>query len=137
MRRLPLMVLYEGGDSWFYEFGQKPVAIFLVPDEVAVYVHDLPKSRYADARNACFAMTEQNYFYRLPTIKELDLWRQHRSEFDKVSNLFDVDRVKPGKYWSNTKVKEPCCRKVLSFLPAEELVMHETQYAFARPFLVM
>ena len=119
------MVLYEGGDSWFYEFGQKPVAIFLVPDEVAVYVHDWPKSRYADARNACFAMTEQNYFYRLPTIKELDLWRQHRSEFDKVSNLFDVDRVKPG------------CRKVLSFLPAEELVMHETQYAFARPFLVM
>ena len=135
--RLPFLVLYENKESWYYEVGQKPVAIFLKPDEIALYVHDLPKMRYANARDACFAMTEQNMYYQLPTIEELRLLLEHRANLDRMLYLLGADPIKPAKYWSRSKAEEVNCRKAVCFLPKGELVLNESQYAFARPFLFL
>ena len=137
MQRLPFLVLYEDTESWYYEFGQKPIAVFLKPDEIAIYVRDLPKMRYANARDACFAMTEQNLYYQLPTIEELRLLLENHADVDRVLHLLNVDPLKPAKYWSRSKADEENSRKAVNFLPSGELVLYETQYAFARPFLVL
>ena len=135
--RLPFLVLYENTESWYYEFGQKPIAVFLKADEIAVYVRDLPKMRYADARDACFAMTEHNLYYQLPTIEELRLLLENVSDMDRVLHLLGAEPLKPAKYWSRTKADEANCRQVVNIFPKEELVLYETQYAFARPFLLL
>ncbi len=135
--RLPFLVLYENTESWYYEAGQKPLAVYLKPDEVAVYVRDLPKMRYANARDACFAMTEQNLFYQLPTIEDLRLLLEHHADFDRVLHLLGVEPLKPAKYWSRSKAEEDYYRRAVSFLPKGELVLHEMQFAFARPFLFL
>lgn len=135
--RLPFLVLYESTESWYYEPGQKPIAVFLKPDEIAVYARDLPKLRYAKARDACFSMTEQNLFYQLPTFEELKLLLENHAAFDRVLRLVGADPLKPAKYWSRSKAAEKNCRRAVSFLPKGELVLHEMQYAFARPFLVL
>lgn len=135
--RLPFLVLYEDRESWYYEFGKKPIAVFLKPDEVAIYVHDLPKMRYANARDACFAMTEQNLYYQLPTIEELRLLLENHADVDRVLHLLNADPLKPAKYWSRSKAEMENCRQAVNFLPKGELILYETQYAFARPFLFL
>ena len=133
--RLPLRVLYEDGDSWFYKPDKKPIAVFLIPDQLAIYVRDMMKSRYIDARDSCFSLRVQNYLFRPPTIEELYILKENRSSYDRIAKLLRTDQIKPGKYWSSTHGEENGYRKVLNFLPSEELVLHELQFAYVRPFL--
>lgn len=135
--RLPLMVMYEQTESWYYEVDQKPIAIYLEPEKTALYIRSLPSMRYYDAKEACMKMTDQNFFYRLPRIEELRLLMELKPDFDRVANLIGAERIKPSKYWSSTKDIEKNYFMAMSFFPKMELSLHVKQYAYVLPVIVM
>ncbi len=131
--RLPLLVMYANKESWYVE-DDEPIAIYLKPDEVAVYLYDLPRCSWSYGKNECYNLTAGKLFWRPPTFEELQLWNSLRGAFDKTAHRIGADGIKPGRYWSSTIVRDKFHR-CYNFKGKEVLLDPINTYAHMRPFL--
>ncbi len=134
-QRLPLMVLYEHGESWFVE-DDKPVAIYLLPDVMAAYVCNLPKLPWGEAKQRCQEMTEQNLYWSVPNAKQLLKLLELREVFDRTAVLIGAETLRRSRYWSKTKIVGDK-RFGVNFAWRKEVEIDYYQYSFVRPFLVL
>lgn len=134
MQKLPLMVLYDTGESWQIKPDSTPIAIFIESDSEAVYVKDLEKTDYIEARNLCDAMDVANLFWSIPTDKQLKKLLNVIDAFNKTAELIGVEPLKNAKYWSR-KVIFNGVRLGVNFGLEKEIAISEDEYAYTRPFL--
>lgn len=134
--KLPLMVLYDSGESWYVEKDAKPIAIFLALDEIAVYVRNFDKTDYESAKLLCGEMEDENLFWCLPTQQQLQVLLDKIDDFNKVAELIGVEPIKKAKYWSRKSCRNGV-RIGVNFGLEKEVEISECEYAFVRPFLRM
>lgn len=133
-QKLPLMVLYDTGESWFVKPNSKLVAIFIDSDREAVYVKNIEKTNYITARETCDKMEDDNLFWCVPTDKQLQKLLNVFDEFNKTAEMTNAEPLKQGKYWSRKKIYNGV-RVGVNFGLEKEVAISECEYAFTRPFL--
>ena len=132
-KKLPLMVLYDTGESWFVK-PDKLVAIFIDSDREAVYVKDIEKTDYLNARDICDKMEDDNLFWCIPTDKQLQKLLNVFDEFNETAKLTGAEPMKKGKYWSKRRLYNGV-RVGVNFGLEKEVAISECEYAYTRPFL--
>ncbi len=132
--KLPLMVLYETGESWFVKENEKPIAIFIASDEIAVYVKDVEKTDYIGARTFCDDLDVANLFWCIPTEKQLQKLLDVFDDFNKTAELVGAEPIKKARYWSRRRIYNGV-RLGVNFRLCKEVAISECEYAYARPFL--
>lgn len=132
--KLPLMVLYDTGESWYVKENSKPVAIFIDFDETAVYIKDIEKNDYYNARAICDEMDEENLFWCIPTDKQLQKLLNVIDDFNKTAELIGAEPIKKYRYWSRRRIYNGV-RVGVNFGLAKEVAISECEYAYTRPFL--
>ena len=135
-QKLPLMVLYNTGESWLLEKDATPIAIFLGYEEDAVYVKNISKTDYVTAREICDQMEIENLFWRIPDEKQLQKLLNRMEDFNKTAELLGVELLKNSKYWSCKKLQSGI-RLGVNFALQKEVFLSEEDVAFTRPFLRM
>ena len=133
-KKLPLMVLYDTGESWELKPDSIPIAIFIDSDSEAVYVKDLEKTDYIYARTLCDEMDVANLFWCLPTDKQLKKLLCVMDDFNKTAELLGVEPLKKAKYWSRRLIFNGI-RLGINFALEKEVAISECEYAYTRPFL--
>lgn len=133
-QKLPLMVLYNTGESWFLEKNATPIAIFLGYEEEAVYVKNIHKTNYFAARELCDQMDVENLFWCIPNEKQLQKLLDCLEDFNKTAKLLGVEPMKNGNYWSRRKLFNGI-RLGVNFALQKETALAEDEFAFTRPFL--
>lgn len=133
-QKLPLMVLYDTGESWFLQENATPIAIFLGYEEEAVYVKNVPKTNYYTAKEICDEMDLENLFWCIPTEKQLQKLLDNLNDFNKTAEILGVDVINNGKYWSRRKLFNGI-RVGVNFALQKEVAIPEDEFAFTRPFL--
>lgn len=132
--KLPLMVLYDTGESWYVKENSKPVAIFIDFDETAVYVKDIEKTDYVNARMICDEMEDENLFWCIPTNKQLQKLLNVIDDFNKTADLIGANPIKKSRYWSRKCIYNGV-RIGVNFALEKEVAISECEYAYTRPFL--
>ncbi len=132
--KLPLMVLYDTGESWYVKKDSEPIAIFIDSDIEAVYVKDIEKTDYDNAVEICNKMEDANLFWCVPTDKQLQKLLNVFDEFNKTAELIGTEPLKTGKYWSKRKIYNGV-RLGVNFGLEKEVAICECEYAYTRPFL--
>lgn len=133
--KLPLLVMYRSGESWYVK-DDIPVAIFLKPDEHAIYAFDLPKLQWGTARSKCMDMTVENLYWTMPTQSQLQLLLSMEEVVNRTSILIHVPGIRPSRYWSMGEAGEHL-RYCIDFGTNEEFPFPEYKYSYTRPFLRM
>ena len=132
-KKLPLWVLYENGESHYLE-KHKPVAVFLKPDTIAVYIRDLPKMPWKEASKICHEMDIGNLYWQIPNQKQLQALLDYREALDQTLKMLNLPLLRNHKYWGRDKVDFDI-RVGLDLSLEREIYIEECQYAFTRPFL--
>ena len=133
-QKLPLMVLYDTGESWFKQENAVPIAIFIESDKEAVYIKDLEKTDYIKAREICDNMDVANLFWSIPTDKQIQKLLDVADSFNKTAEIIGAEPIKNAKYWSR-KVLFKGVRLGVNFGLEKEVAISECEYAYTRPFL--
>ncbi len=131
--KLPLWVLYENGESLYIE-DRQPVAVFLKPDTIAVYIQDLPKMPWKEASRMCYEMEVANLYWQIPNYKQLQALLDYQEELDQTLKLLNLPPLRKKKYWGRDKIGTDM-RVGLDLALEREIYIEECQYAFTRPFL--
>lgn len=127
------MVLYKDMESWYVE-NSEPVAIYLKPDEVAVYPYNVPKMCYADARHYCKQMDLENLYWEIPNTEQLQLLLNLREAFDRTAELIKAEKLLLSLYWGRMRINQDY-RLGVNFAWEKEAALAPEQYAYTRPFL--
>lgn len=132
--RLPLMVLYDTGESWYVQENAEPIAIFIETDKEAVYVKDLEKTDYIKARQMCDEMDVANLFWSIPKDKQIQKLLNVIDDFNKTAEMIGAEPLKNAKYWTAKKIFNGV-RLGVNFALEKEVAISECEYAYTRPFL--
>lgn len=134
-QKLPLMVMYESGDSWYIK-DDKPVAIFLKPDEIACYAYNLPKMPYGQAKRLCEEMDVANFFWQIPNNKQLQTLLDVWPLLEKTASMINANGLHRSRYWGRYKVDDEK-RLGLNLALEREEELHVYQFAYLRPFMIL
>lgn len=134
-QRLPLLVLYETKESWYVE-DEKPIAIFLEPDEIAVYAYNFEKMQHGLAKQLCEDMTIGNYFWRLPNTRQLQALLDNREKLEETAKLINAHGLHNSRYWGRQKIGEDTFLGV-HFGLEREIELDNYQFAYVRPFMLL
>ncbi|MBE6450759.1 MAG: hypothetical protein E7016_02210 [Alphaproteobacteria bacterium] len=132
--KLPLMVLYDTGESWYVQENAEPIAIFIESDNEAVYVKDIEKTDYIKARQMCDEMDVANLFWSIPKDKQIQKLLNVVDEFNKTAEMIGAEPLKNAKYWTTKKIFNGV-RLGVNFALEKEVAISECEYAYTRPFL--
>ncbi|MBQ8870424.1 MAG: hypothetical protein IJ019_03510 [Alphaproteobacteria bacterium] len=132
--KLPLMVLYDTGESWYIQENAKPIAIFIESDKEAVYVKNLEKTDYITAREMCDEMDVANLFWSIPKDKQMQKLLNVVEDFNKTAEMIGVEPLKNAKYWTAKKIFNGV-RLGVNFGLEKGVAISECEYAYTRPFL--
>lgn len=132
-QKLPLLVLYEHQESWFVE-DDKPIAIFLEPDRIALSAESYPKMQYGFARRLCEELDICNLYWQVPTTKMLQAMLDYRPLIDQTAALLKLQGLHNSRYWGCQKLNSET-RLGLNLALEREEELDVYAYAFIRPFL--